>query len=261
MEFKKTYLTLTDAAKALDSLSEEDVLHLGANGGIPIYAVPDRWHAHLYGVEHLEQIDDYGVASTAESKPIKMSPIPFTLTVPVQLFRSTLQRLETQTSVYEDRFIAPVPENADGFIRCEYQVQNAVGSSSGVQVNRSALIVLNPDIQYYVASYTQEPVASEVQEPIASNLKEPIASELQEHVASEDIEVEKPVRTRERNTLLLIIAALAKDNGVDLTKPSAAALPIQSLVEQMGETIGLRTIEDHIKRIPLELRDQTKSKP
>ena len=240
MEFKKTYLTLTDAAKALDSLSEEDVLHLGANGGIPIYAVPDRWHAHLYGVEHLEQIDDYGVASTAESKPIKMSPIPFTLTVPVQLFRSTLQRLETQTSVYEDRFIAPVPENADGFIRCEYQVQNAVGSSSGVQVNRSALIVLNPDIQYYVASYTQEPVASEVQEPIASNLKEPIASELQEHVASED---------------------LAKDNGVDLTKPSAAALPIQSLVEQMGETIGLRTIEDHIKRIPLELRDQTKSKP
>ena len=70
---------------------------------------------------------------------------------------------------------------------------------------------------------------------------------------------QKPMGERERTTLLTIIAALAKEIGIDISKPSKAGGLIGNLTEQLGAPVSPRTIEDHLKRIPdsLEKRRST----
>lgn len=63
-------------------------------------------------------------------------------------------------------------------------------------------------------------------------------------------EPSKDVATRERNTLLTIIAALCKEAGIDFSKPAKAAGVIQSTAAKMGVSIGETTIEGHLKKIP-----------
>ena len=69
---------------------------------------------------------------------------------------------------------------------------------------------------------------------------------------------EKPLLTRERNTLLTIIAALCKDAGYDYTKHAKTAGLIQSTGEKMGVSIGETTIEGHLKKIPDALGSRAK---
>jgi len=71
-------------------------------------------------------------------------------------------------------------------------------------------------------------------------------------------EAEKPIikpterilGNRERTTLLVIIAALAKLPKIDVTHPSKAAEAIESETALMGARVAKRTIENHLKRIP-----------
>lgn len=69
---------------------------------------------------------------------------------------------------------------------------------------------------------------------------------------------DKPLERRERTTLLVLIAALAKLAKVDVAKPSSAAAAIESETERMGARVAARTIENHLKLIPdaLEARGQ-----
>ena len=60
---------------------------------------------------------------------------------------------------------------------------------------------------------------------------------------------ERPVELRERTTLLTIIAALANLAKVEFTKPSKAALTIESETIRMRARVAARTIEDHLNRI------------
>lgn len=62
--------------------------------------------------------------------------------------------------------------------------------------------------------------------------------------------LDKPLSTRERDTLLTIIAALCKDAGYDYTKHAKTAGLIQSTASKMGVSIGETTIENHLKKIP-----------
>jgi len=62
--------------------------------------------------------------------------------------------------------------------------------------------------------------------------------------------MERPVESKERATLLVIIAALAKLAKVDIAKPSKAAVAIQTQIRLMGAHMGVRTIEIHLNRIP-----------
>lgn len=62
--------------------------------------------------------------------------------------------------------------------------------------------------------------------------------------------VENPLGTKERNTLLTIIAALCKEAKLDHTKPAKTAGLIQSTADGMGLSIGESTIEGHLKKIP-----------
>jgi len=62
--------------------------------------------------------------------------------------------------------------------------------------------------------------------------------------------LEKPLNTRERETLLTIIAALCKEYKIEISKPSKAADLIQSMTDSLGAHVAKRTIEEHLKKIP-----------
>ena len=76
---------------------------------------------------------------------------------------------------------------------------------------------------------------------------------------SEPNEMEKPLDSRERTTLLVIMAALARGAGIDLAQPSKAAMQIEALTTELEARVAGRTIEEHLKRIPdaLERRGKT----
>lgn len=63
------------------------------------------------------------------------------------------------------------------------------------------------------------------------------------------VKVEKPMGVRERNTLLIMIAALAKEARIDLSKPSKAGVAIANLTEIIGAPVDHSTIEQKIKLI------------
>jgi hypothetical protein len=67
---------------------------------------------------------------------------------------------------------------------------------------------------------------------------------------------ENSLGSRERTTLLLIIAALARLSKLNLSKPSATATAIESETERMGAPVSARAIENHLKRIPAAMEDR-----
>ncbi len=68
----------------------------------------------------------------------------------------------------------------------------------------------------------------------------------------------KALGTRERNTLLTIIAALCKEAKIDYLKPAKAAHLIEGQAARMGLRIGETTIEMHLKKIPDTLESRGK---
>ena len=71
--------------------------------------------------------------------------------------------------------------------------------------------------------------------------------------------LDKPLRERERATLLTIIAALARAADIDISKASKAGAIIEAQIDQLGARVSGQTIEIHLKRIPdaLERRSKT----
>lgn len=70
---------------------------------------------------------------------------------------------------------------------------------------------------------------------------------------------EKPLTAKERISLLIVIALLAEEARIDISKPSKAAATILKLAETQGINIAQRTIEEHLKKIPDAL--QRRGKP
>ena len=58
--------------------------------------------------------------------------------------------------------------------------------------------------------------------------------ELEARILETDKPTKKPIQRRERNTLLVMIAALAKLAKIDVTKPSSAATAVESQTTLMG---------------------------
>ena len=73
-----------------------------------------------------------------------------------------------------------------------------------------------------------------------------------------NVENDRPLATRERNTLLTIIAALCKEEKIDIGAPSKAGDLIQSMTYVMGAPVAKRTIEEHLKKIPSALEARMK---
>jgi hypothetical protein len=66
----------------------------------------------------------------------------------------------------------------------------------------------------------------------------------------------KPLAKRERDTLLVIIAALARIARIDVSTPSSAASAIESETVRMRARVSERTILNHLNRIPEALEDR-----
>ena len=71
--------------------------------------------------------------------------------------------------------------------------------------------------------------------------------------------LDRPLGERERTTLLTIIAALALEAEIDISKPSKAGGIIETRTIELDARVSARSIEDHLKRIPeaLERRGKT----
>lgn len=80
----------------------------------------------------------------------------------------------------------------------------------------------------------------------------------QQLVTVESSPAETTLLTRERNTLLTIIAVLCKEAKVPYDKPAKAAGMIQSTAATMGVSIGETTIEGHLKKVPDALATRMK---
>lgn len=61
---------------------------------------------------------------------------------------------------------------------------------------------------------------------------------------------EKPLLAKERNTLLTIIAALAKEAKIELKEYGKSAQYISGLTNELGAEVSKRSIEEHLKKIP-----------
>ena len=81
--------------------------------------------------------------------------------------------------------------------------------------------------------------------------------ELEKRISNLEKPVETPLELRERTTLLVIIAALAKMAEIDLKKPSKAAAAIESETALMGARVSERTVLNHLNRIPTALMDRS----
>lgn len=79
-----------------------------------------------------------------------------------------------------------------------------------------------------------------------------------ERISQAMIHEEDCLKTRERNTLLCIIAALCKEAEIDYSKPAKAANIIQGAVASLGASIGESTIEGHLKKIPNAVESRMK---
>ncbi|MES2952197.1 MAG: hypothetical protein V4858_27035 [Pseudomonadota bacterium] len=70
--------------------------------------------------------------------------------------------------------------------------------------------------------------------------------------------LEKPLGTTERNTLLTIIAVLAKEAKISIDPPGKSAGYIAGLTDAFGASVSKRAIEDHLKKIPDALATRMK---
>ena len=70
--------------------------------------------------------------------------------------------------------------------------------------------------------------------------------------------MERPLGTRERNTLLTLLAVACKEANLDYTKPAKTANLIEDIAIKMGLAIGNSTIEGHLKNIPNALESRLK---
>lgn len=67
-----------------------------------------------------------------------------------------------------------------------------------------------------------------------------------------------PISNKERDTLLIIIAALAKVAGYDVSRSSKTADSLASLTQEMGAPISSSAIEGKLKLIPQALENRSK---
>ena len=71
-------------------------------------------------------------------------------------------------------------------------------------------------------------------------------------------QAEKPISTRERNTLLTIIAALTNDAKIDIFKTSKSGELISRMTQQLGALVDGETIASKLKQIPDALERRSK---
>ena len=81
-------------------------------------------------------------------------------------------------------------------------------------------------------------------------MAEALNKELAEEKPTADaFDKQKPLGTRERETLLTIIAALLRKSKIDTSNPTRAAKTIVAEVELFGGKMHWQTVDDKLKQV------------
>ncbi len=81
--------------------------------------------------------------------------------------------------------------------------------------------------------------------------------ELEEHLSAAEKPKEKLLGKRERDTLHIIIGALARMANLNLNTPSSAAVSIESATVEMRARVSARTIENHLNKVREACEDRS----
>ena len=109
-------------------------------------------------------------------------------------------------------------------------------TESPANFNSTSVILRGSELEAFVASLAKVPSTNGAEPP----------------------ETDKPLSTKERNTLLVIIAALARAAKIDLSKPSKAGESIANLTEIIGAPVDHATVEQKIRQIADALESRAK---
>ena len=247
----RAWLTLKEAADYLSSktgldVDESNILRLALDGKLqlslkflkPIEAIQYREGAELE--EHRTQIE--GVWDLLVQGPVRLEL--------ENRYRATCGLPHVELDPREKPF-----DTEGAFVTGEegvvYQLLPFLNLLSGLGRNPSVLPVgsllgVRPHaLDAVVASLASPSLGPEEQQPS----KPDDATDT----------LDKPLMTRERATLLTIIAALARAADIDILKASKAGDTIEALTVELGARVSARAIEDHLKRIQdaLERRGKT----
>jgi hypothetical protein len=147
---RKKYYPLDEAALMLNC-KPADLIHLGVQDKLPVYALADGWYAHVWAREIEDSVSIYGETEQTLGSPMRMSPpnAPQTLNGPMRLQVETLLRYEANADAVTNSFVAPydatfAPEHINEYRLCN---PNNPTQSVEIAIKTCKLVVLDQDLQ------------------------------------------------------------------------------------------------------------------
>ena len=259
----KEWLSVSDAAKHLtlsfgEKVSEADVLQLALEGHLKlsIHLVNGAYARRCAPVK-TEEIEWVEVQlPIAGNHFMKMALGGRLFQEGDDVFQVTKSITSLESGIWD------LPMTGGERVDVEHRLQQIVSGLEVTAVSLEGIFLNSPDGDLYEVQSRHEDYLCRGKNFFDSNNFHPAGSlpddaffvvrtaairSLEQSVSPEN--TEKPLETRERNTLLAIIAVLCNDAKIDYTKPSKAADYIQSTADKMGISTSKRGIEEHLKKI------------
>jgi hypothetical protein len=262
----KRWLTVADAARHLsilfgEDVSEADVLHLALDGELtlsvhfvnhtvgrcgPVVPLHDAKREKIPSLNGNEWID-FVVGVQVGDQVIQLSEEVVSLQGVWDLKMRGAERIDVE-NLYQSLTGGPTVELyslagtivfLESGIHCQLQSHfsdNEFANQENLKKPRN-----HPDNYYPADGLPADSVLV---------VKTSALHDLEARQSEPDQKAEKPLKRRERTTLLVMIAALSELAKIDVAKPSGAAVAIESQTVRMGARVAARTIENHLKLIP-----------
>jgi hypothetical protein len=268
----KQWLTISDAARHLsilfgEEVNEADVLRLGLDGHLtlsvnfvnfaygrcgPLIPLQDAKREKIPALttdELIEWVEGVQIGDQVielDEKIVRLAGVwELKMRGAEQIdVENRYQFLTGGPSVDLHSLLGALVYREDG-VHCQLQSRFSENESANLKDQKKPL---NHRDKYYPADGLPHDCVLVVRTSALRNLEA--------RLAELDQKIEKPIERRERGTLLVIIAALAKLAGIDVTKPSKAAAAIASQTELMGAGVAVRTVENHLNRISGALEER-----
>lgn len=145
----RDYFSLRDLAT--QALTVADLIHLGATGRLPIYALADGWHVEVWKqsmveVDARDPMYAAGITEIPEGAAFKASDVS-RIVAPVRLFPETLARFEANPSATERRFLVTPNDAAPEYVSEFRLVDEFAGQPQPhVALAQCTLVVMRRDL-------------------------------------------------------------------------------------------------------------------
>lgn len=272
----KEWVTVPDAGRHLSQIfnepvSEADILQMGVDGHLKISVTfPNHAMANLGGVIPFKDVPL--ITMQFEAKEVNL-PQGYPLDDVTELKENTpfLHFPEKNVSIDGLWDLAMM---GNELIDIEYKIQQLIGGPKVTLTNINGTFLNRPDGTWASLLERFEPQMVEDADGKKKTIRGSyhpaggLGTDCTLVVRTSEILTlqsnldgaasDKPITTKEKNTLLIIIAALCKEAKIDYAKASKTASLIQGVADRMGVSIGETTIEGYLKKIPDALGSRTK---